>query len=123
MFEHKFYGERVRQFSDRIAHVLYDAYRQMEEEREACGMPSPIAAEVNIISFPELWPGEEVAGQASIVIDETRQVAYVYHERRFSQRVERPTAAFWAAVGERKLPRDDMGAWRTFSGTAEPAHV
>ena len=78
MLEKRFYGERVRRYTDKMAHVLYDAYLRMDKERDAqkrrLGERAPIdrmitAAEVaNAVLF---LASDESSGfqAAEIVVD------------------------------------------------------
>jgi hypothetical protein len=128
MFEKRFYGERVRRYTDKMAHVLYDAYTKMDEQRAARGMPAPTAEEVDLLSWPQDWPdtscgfeqplkGVYPSEQTDVVIDTGVGTAYVYHAGHFARRVDTPSPAFWEAVRERRLPGAcDEDGWRALNG-------
>ena len=56
MLEKRFYGERVRRYTDKMARVLYDAYLKIDADRRDRGQPHPAPEEVDIISWPQTWP-------------------------------------------------------------------
>lgn len=128
MFERKFFAERVRGFTEQLERTLYDAYMRLSEEREKRGEPLATADEVNLVSWPQDWPDakhgfaragrdKRVTVQTHVVVDETLDVALVYHGGRFAARVDDPGAPFWAAVGERKLPgATDREGWQALGG-------
>lgn len=115
MLEKRFYGERVRRYTDKMAHVLYDAYLRMDKERDAQSIPHPTPEEVDLLSWPQTWPDARCgfdkplkdvysSEQTDVVMDSRLGTAYVYHAGRFARTVARPGDAFWIAVRERKLP-------------------
>ena len=115
MLEKRFYGERVRRYTDKMARVLYDAYLKMDKEREDRDMPHPTPEEVDILSWPQTWPDARcgfekplrdvfASEQTDVVMDTRLGTVYVYHAGHFAHRLENPSDAFWAAVRERKLP-------------------
>lgn len=124
MLEKRFYGERVRRYTDKMAHVLYDAYLRMDKERDTQKIPHPTPEEVDILSWPQTWPDARCgfekplkdvysSEQTDVVIDTRLGTAYVYHAGHFARVVSTPTDAFWAAVRERRLPGAvDEDAWR-----------
>lgn len=124
MLEKRFYGERVRRYTDKMARVLYDAYLKIDQDREARHLPHPSPEEVDIISWPQTWPDERCgfeeplrdvyrSEQTDVVIDNRRDTVYVYHAGFFARRVENPGEAFWEAVRARALPgKVDEAAWR-----------
>lgn len=123
MLEKRFYGERVRRYTDKMAHVLYDAYLKMDEAREGRDLPHPTPEDVDILSWPQSWPDANCgferplkdvypSEQTEVVIDARLGTAYVYHAGQFARRLEQPTDAFWNAVRERRLPGAiDEDAW------------
>ena len=115
MLEKRFYGERVRRYTDKMAHVLYDAYRRMDKQRDAQKLPHPTPEDVDILSWPQTWPDARcgfdkplnnvyASEQTDVVIDSRLGTAYVYHAGQFARTIARPGDAFWAAVRERSLP-------------------
>ena len=124
MYEKRFYGERVRRYTDKMARVLYDAYMKIDRERETQGLPSPAPEEVDILSWPQTWPDARCgfaeplynvypSEQTDVVMDSRTDTVYVYHAGSFVRRVERPGPAFWDAVRERALPgQTDTDAWQ-----------
>ena len=123
MLERKVYGERVRLFAERMNRVLYDAFQRMDADRERQGLPRPTPEEVNLYSWPQVWPdtsygfgGEAEAGPATmqthVVKDERTGGVYVYHGGRFVRAIPKPGSAFWAAVGAHALPgATDADRW------------
>lgn len=123
MLEKRFYGERVRRYTDKMAHVLYDAYLRMDTERDAQKLPHPTPEDVDILSWPQTWPDARcgfdkplnnvyASEQTDVVIDSRLGTAYVYHAGHFARSIARPADAFWAAVRERTLPGAvDERAW------------
>lgn len=132
MYEKRFYGERVRRYTDKMARVLYDAYMKIDRDREAHGMPSPAPEDVDILSWPQTWPDARCGfeeplhnvypcEQTDVVLDNRTDTVYVYHAGVFVREVERPGRAFWDAVRERSLPgKVDTVAWQRLL-TREPA--
>jgi hypothetical protein len=124
MLEKRFYGERVRRYTDKMAHVLYDAYLRMDKERDAQRSPHPTPEDVDLLSWPQTWPDARcgfeqplkdvyASEQTDVVIDSRLGTAYVYHAGQFARSIAQPGGAFWAAVRERKLPgAADDSAWR-----------
>ena len=124
MLEKRFYGERVRRYTDKMAHVLYDAYLRMDEERDAQGMAHPTPEEIDILSWPQTWPDARcgfekplkdvyASEQTDVVVDNRVGTAYVYHAGYFAHRIEKPGGAFWDAVRDRRLPGAvDEVAWQ-----------
>jgi len=115
VLEKRFYGERVRRYTDMMARVLYDAYLKIDAEREARALPAPTPEEVDIISWPQTWPDARCgfeeplrdvyrSEQTDVVIDQRVRTIYVYHAGRFARRIESPGTAFWNAVRDRQLP-------------------
>lgn len=127
MLEKRFYGERVRRYTDKMAHVLYDAYLKIDAAREERGMPHPTAEDVDLLSWPQTWPDARCgfdkplkdvypSEQTDVVIDSRLGSAYVYHAGQFARVVENPSDAFWNAVRERRLPGAvDDDAWRSIA--------
>lgn len=124
MLEKRFYGERVRRYTDKMAHVLYDAYLKMDKERESQKMSNPTAEEVDLLSWPQTWPDARCgfekplkdvysSEQTDVVIDTRLGTAYIYHAGHFARVVEKPTDEFWTAVRDRNLPGAiDEEGWR-----------
>ena len=115
MLEKRFYGERVRRYTDKMAHVLYDAYLKMDHEHETRQISPPTPEEVDLLSWPQSWPDENCgfdhplkdvfpSEQTDVVIDNRLGTVYIYHAGHFARRIEKPGAAFWNAVRERNLP-------------------
>ncbi|HEX6135764.1 MAG TPA: hypothetical protein VFZ24_17450 [Longimicrobiales bacterium] len=115
MLEKRFYGERVRRYTDKMARVLYDAYLKMDQDREARNMAHPTPEEVDILSWPQTWPDARcgfdkplkdvfASEQTDVVLDNRVDTVYVYHAGHFVSRVEKPGDTFWNAVRERRLP-------------------
>lgn len=124
MYEKRFYGERVRRYTDKMARVLYDAYMKIDKNREARGLPSPAPEEVDILSWPQTWPDANCgfeeplhnvfpSEQTDVVMDSRTDTVYVYHAGVFVRHVEHPGPGFWEAVRERCLPgQADREAWK-----------
>jgi hypothetical protein len=124
MLEKRFYGERVRRYTDKMAHVLYDAYLRMGKEGEARDLPPPTPEDVDILSWPQSWPDARCgfdkpmkdvysSEQTDVVIDTRLNTAYVYHAGRLARTLTRPGAAFWDAVRDRRLPgASSEDAWQ-----------
>jgi len=135
MFERKIYGERVRRFTDRLGHVLYDAYQRMDANRERAGQPHPTPEEVNLMSWPQLWldtaRGQDgsvhtvpTAAQANVVRDDRLGHVYVYFDGTFVRELTCPTEAFWEAVRRQQLPpANDVAAWEAFELQEPPLPV
>jgi hypothetical protein len=127
MLEKRFYGERVRRYTDKMAHVLYDAYLKMHDEHEARQISPPAPEEVDLLSWPQSWPDENCgfdhplkdvypSEQTDVVIDNRLGTIYVYHAGHFARRLEQPGEAFWKAVRNRRLPgASDDEAWLQLS--------
>lgn len=127
MLEKRFYGERVRRYTDKMARVLYDAYLKMDREREDRDMPHPTPDEVDILSWPQTWPDARcgfekplrdvfASEQTDVVMDTRLGTVYVYHAGHFARQLDNPGDAFWAAVRERTLPGAiDEDAWRALA--------
>lgn len=125
MLEKRFYGERVRRYTDKMARVLYDAYLRMDSERDAEKIPHPTPEEVDILSWPQTWPDARcgfekplkdvyASEQTDVVIDSRVGTAYIYHAGQFARAVAKPGDSFWAAIRERRLPGAvDEEAWKT----------
>ena len=123
MLEKRFYGERVRRYTDKMARVLYDAYLRIDGERESQHLPNPTPEEVDIVSWPQTWPdarcgfekplkGVYASEQTDIVIDNRAGTVYVYHAGQFARRLDRQTPAFVSAMRDRRLPGAvDEEAW------------
>lgn len=123
MLEKRFYGERVRRYTDKMAHVLYDAYTRMDAEHEAREMSPPTPEEVDLLSWPQTWPDDHCgfdrplkdvypSEQTDVVIDSRLGTVYIYHAGHFARRLDSPGEAFWAAVRDRRLPgASDEEAW------------
>lgn len=123
MLEKRFYGERVRRYTDKMAMVLYDAYEKIDHDRSARGLAEPTPEEVDILSWPQNWPDARCgfdhplrdvyrSEQTDVVIDNRLGTVYVYHAGHFAQRIETPGEAFWNAVRQRNLPGAvDEAAW------------
>lgn len=123
MLEKRFYGERVRRYTDKMARVLYDAYLKIDADREKRGMPHPSPEEVDIISWPQTWPDARCgfdeplrdvysSEQTDVVIDNRGNAVYVYHAGHFARTVENPGDAFWSAVRRHCLPgAADQEGW------------
>lgn len=123
MLEKRFYGERVRRYTDKMARVLYDAYLKIDADRAARHLPHPAPEEVDIISWPQNWPDnccgfEEplrdvyASEQTDVVIDNRNDTVYVYHAGFFARKVEHPSETFWTAVRNRALPgKVDEAGW------------
>jgi hypothetical protein len=128
MLEKRFYGERVRRYTDKMARVLYDAYLKMDRDREARDMAHPTPEEVDILSWPQTWPDDRCgfdtplkdvfsSEQTNVVVDNRLDTVYVYHAGHFVRRIEKPGDAFWAAVRERSLPGAvEQEAWAALGG-------
>lgn len=126
MFD-KIYGERVRRFTARIENVLFDAYRRMDRDREERELQPPLPEEVDLISWPQLWPDwgcgfagdwrqEPCTEQTNVVYDRATGGVYVYHAGKFVRRVEAPGEAFWQAVRNQSLPgATDTSGWATLA--------
>ncbi|MEX0893922.1 MAG: hypothetical protein WEB88_17265 [Gemmatimonadota bacterium] len=125
MFERKFFTERVWRFTEQLERTLYDAYERLTRDREARDLPMATADEVNLISWPQTWEdnqhGFETKGdtfdratvQTHVVVDESQNIALVYHGGRFARRLDGPGPAFWEAVSRRDLPGAvDEDAWQ-----------
>ncbi|MGH7465797.1 MAG: hypothetical protein ACREK1_11525 [Longimicrobiales bacterium] len=124
MLEKRFYGERVRRYTDKMAHVLYDAYLRMDKERDALGMAHPTPGEVDLLSWPQTWsdtrcgfakPLKDVysSEQTDVVIDTLVGTAFIYHAGQFAHQLVKPGEAFWNAVRDRNLPGAiDDEAWQ-----------
>ena len=124
MFEKRFYGERVRRYTDKMARVLYDAYLRIDKERESAKLPNPTPEEMDIVSWPQIWPdarcgfdtplkGVYASEQTDVVIDNRVGTVYVYHAGHFARRLDRQGAAFAAAMRDRCLPgAADEEAWQ-----------
>lgn len=124
MLEKRFYGERVRRYTDKMARVLYDAYLKMDEDRERANLAQPRPEEVDILSWPQTWPDARCgfekplkdvysSEQTDVVMDSRMDTVYVYHAGHFVRRVHQPTDAFWAAVRDRHLPGAiEEDAWK-----------
>jgi hypothetical protein len=123
MLEKRFYGERVRRYTDKMAHVLYDAYLKIDTAREAANLPHPTPEEIDILSWPQTWPDANCgfdrplrdvyrSEQTDVVIDNRTGTVYVYHAGHFAREVASPGEPFWVAVRERRLPgAADESAW------------
>jgi hypothetical protein len=124
MLEKRFYGERVRRYTDKMARVLYDAYLRIDREREAQKQSNPIPVEVDIVSWPQTWPDARcgfdeplrdvyASEQTDVVTDSRLGTVYVYHAGHFARRLDRQTPAFAEAMRERYLPgAADEEAWQ-----------
>ena len=127
MLEKRFYGERVRRYTDKMARVLYDAYLRIDKERESQKLPNPTPEEMDIVSWPQTWPdarcgfekplkGVYASEQTDIVIDNRVGTVYVYHAGHFARRLDRQTPAFGSAMRDRNLPGAvDEEAWLRLS--------
>lgn len=132
MLEKRFYGERVRRYTDKMAHVLYDAYLRMDRERDGQEMAHPTPDEVDILSWPQTWPDARCgfekplrnvysSEQTDVVTDNRIGTAYVYHAGQFARRVANPNDAFWSAVRDRKLPGAvEEAAWQALDNSSSP---
>ncbi|HEX6306549.1 MAG TPA: hypothetical protein VFZ69_00100 [Longimicrobiales bacterium] len=130
MLEKRFYGERVRRYTDKMARVLYDAYLKMDEDREARNLAHPTPEEVDILSWPQTWPDARcgfdkplkdvfASEQTDVVMDSRLDTVYVYHAGHFVHRIEKPGDAFWNAVRERRLPGAvESEEWRRLGAAA-----
>ncbi|HSJ05325.1 MAG TPA: hypothetical protein VK936_01400 [Longimicrobiales bacterium] len=123
MLEKRFYGERVRRYTDMMARVLYDAYGRLDAEREKRGMDAPAPGDVDILSWSQSWP-DACCGfdrpikdalpseQTDVVIDNRLGIVYVYHAGQLARWLHHPGESFWTAVRERRLPAAvDEEAW------------
>ncbi len=122
-YSDRFYGERVRKFSNRIESVLFDAYRRADAEREDRDMGPPHPGEVQLFSWPQEWPdwscgfggearNQPCVDQTHVVTDDGTHMAYVYHAGRFVTELDTPGKAFWVAVRKHQLPgAQDTEAW------------
>jgi hypothetical protein len=128
MLEKRFYGERVRRYVDKMAHVLYDAYVKMDAEHLEKDLSPPTPEEVDIVSWPQSWPDARCgfdrplkdvypqSEQTDVVIDNRIGTVFVYHAGHFARRLDSPGDAFWNAVRDRRLPgAADEEAWLALS--------
>jgi hypothetical protein len=123
VWEKRFYDERVRRYTDKMAYVLYDAYEKIDHDRTARGLAEPTPEDVDLLSWPQTWPDDNCgfehplkdvypSEQTDVVIDNRLGTVYVYHAGRFARRLEKPRAPFWSAVRDGKLPgAADAEAW------------
>lgn len=123
MLEKKFYGERVRRYTDMMARVLYDAYLRLDAERETRSMHSPVPGDVDIMSWTQNWPDTRcgfdrvirnvsTSEQTDVVMDRVLGMVLIYHAGQFVRRLDHPGENFWNAVRERRLPgATDDEAW------------
>lgn len=111
----RFYGDRVRRFSNRIETVLFDAYRRTDAHRDQIGAGPPHPGEIQLFSWPQEWPDwscgfggdarqETCIDQTHIITDDGTHMVYVYHAGRFVRALEKPGKAFWVAVRKHRLP-------------------
>lgn len=124
MLDRKIFRDRVRQFSERMNKVLYDAYGRIDQHRQELKLRHPAPEEVNLFSWPQAWPNAAVGfedrsepgpvvRQTHVVKDEVTGAVYVYHDGRFVRKIAKPAPVFWDAVRSHSLPGQvDEAAWR-----------